>query len=89
MTTFLPLGIDGLRAVQAPDLASYTNKPVISKDSKEQCTKDSKEIIVYVTKTGRCYHKNNKCSCLRYSCMSITLEKALENDYQECLKCFG
>ncbi|MDD7887099.1 hypothetical protein [Flavivirga sp. 57AJ16] len=41
---------------------------------------------VYITKTGKKYHKNN-CRYLKYSKKEITLEKAIALGYQACLVC--
>ncbi len=138
MATFLPFGMNGVKVIQAPELDSCINRPIISEKTKDDnealkvpesescCDKlivskeiknesealkvpeldsysnesivleevenedeeeDSQEMIVYVTKTGKCYHKKT-CGCLRDSKMSITLGNALKHDYEECSKCF-
>lgn len=79
------------KALEVPELCSYSNESIISeeveKDENEAEEEDSQEMIVYITKTGKCYHKNT-CVCLRDSKMSITLGNALKHDYEECSKCF-
>jgi len=42
--------------------------------------------VVYVTKTGKKYHKNN-CRYLRQSKIKTTLSKAQESGYSACKVC--
>ncbi len=42
---------------------------------------------VYITKTGKKYHKSN-CSCLRKSKTKITLSKAKSRGYTACKICY-
>ena len=43
------------------------------------------ETIVYVTRTGECYHRRN-CSYLK-SRIETTLEEAVEDGYRRCSRC--
>ncbi len=45
----------------------------------------SGETIVYITKTGECYHKDG-CSSLSHSKIEITLQNAVSN-YRPCKRC--
>ena len=42
--------------------------------------------IVYITKTGKCYHKSH-CTCLKNSKIGIEKSKAVEQNYLSCCKC--
>ena len=42
--------------------------------------------VVYLTKTGDCYHLDG-CSCLRRSKIATTLQEAVNKGYYACLKC--
>ena len=44
------------------------------------------EITVYVTKTGKKYHRES-CSSLRKSKIKTTLEQAKKDGYGACLNC--
>lgn len=46
------------------------------------------EDIVYVTKSGSKYHKEN-CSFLKSSKIMISLEQAVKEGKRPCSKCFG
>lgn len=46
----------------------------------------SGDTIVYVTKTGECYHADG-CSCLRKSKIETTLQEAVDDGYRPCSKC--
>lgn len=45
-------------------------------------------IMVYVTKTGECYHKNSS-ACLSHTKIKIPVNEAISNNYRRCYKCFG
>ncbi|MCD4830965.1 MAG: hypothetical protein K8R02_04040 [Anaerohalosphaeraceae bacterium] len=47
---------------------------------------DSKEVIVYVTKTGKRYHRKT-CSSLSKSSIPLTLSEAKDRGYTPCKKC--
>ncbi len=55
-------------------------QPVISKPVKTD------EIIVYVTKSGKKYHREG-CQHLRKSSRAISLKEALEKGYEPCTRC--
>ena len=46
----------------------------------------SGETVVYITKTGECYHKDG-CSSLSRSQISITLQDAVDSGYRPCKRC--
>ena len=48
--------------------------------------KKNEDPIVYITKTGKKYHKGS-CSSLRYSKIKIRLSEAKRKGYKACLKC--
>lgn len=43
------------------------------------------DTVVYITKTGHCYHREN-CTYLK-SCIPTTLQSALDNGYDACSRC--
>ena len=47
----------------------------------------SSDTTVYVTKTGDCYHSSG-CNSLRKSCISITLQEAIDDGYKPCRNCY-
>lgn len=60
-----------------------------SSDKKETVTsviEDSKELTVYITKTGAKYHSSG-CSYLSKSCIPINLSDAKSNGYTPCSRC--
>ena len=46
----------------------------------------SGDTIVYITKTGECYHSSG-CSSLRKSKIETTLKSAVDRGYRACSKC--
>lgn len=46
----------------------------------------SGDTVVYITKTGECYHASG-CSSLRKSKIETTLQAAVDKGYRECSKC--
>ena len=46
----------------------------------------SGDTIVYVTKTGECYHADG-CSSLKKSKIETTLQEAVDDGYRACKKC--
>ena len=42
--------------------------------------------VVYITKTGKCYH-NSYCSCLKKSKIGINKTLAIQQNYRACSKC--
>jgi hypothetical protein len=55
-----------------------------SEDDRSSST--SGETTVYVTKTGRKYHREN-CQHLKKSSRAMTLKQALEQGYEPCSRC--
>ena len=60
------------------------------KKGKEGKEKEGEESFcpVYVTRTGKCFHKDNSV-CVRSSKIKIPLNEAVSNHYRKCSKCFG
>ena len=46
----------------------------------------SGDTVVYITKTGECYHSSG-CSSLRKSKIETTLKSAVDRGYRACSKC--
>jgi hypothetical protein len=46
----------------------------------------SGDTVVYITKTGECYHSSG-CSSLRRSKIETTLQSAIDRGYRACSKC--
>jgi hypothetical protein len=46
----------------------------------------SGDTVVYITKTGECYHSSG-CSSLRRSKIETTLQSAIDKGYRACSKC--
>jgi endonuclease YncB( thermonuclease family) len=51
-----------------------------------QPTGNAEEIIVYVTKSGKKYHRKD-CQYLRKSAIPITLKEAIARGYEPCSRC--
>ena len=47
---------------------------------------DKKEVTVYITRTGACYHREG-CSSLRKSKIPISKKKAIDRGYRPCKRC--
>jgi len=59
-------------------------------DTNAQASEEVPKQMVYITKTGKCYHKiTGDCFSLKHSKIKIPLEDAIEEKYQKCIKCFG
>lgn len=54
--------------------------------SKEVSKSESETTIVYITRTGECYHRES-CSCLNKSKIEKTLEEVVEL-YRPCQLCY-
>ncbi len=54
----------------------------------DQSSGYAKEDIVYVTKSGKKYHKEN-CPYLKSTKIMVSLEQALMEGKKPCSKCFG
>ncbi len=73
---------------------SSTNKNFNAKDKvkKEKSSKksekkdNSKEKVVYITKSGKKYHSKNSCGRGKFT--AIGLNEALSKGYSPCKKCF-
>ncbi len=64
--------------------AKPSSKTVVSTTSQDQEKK--KKVYVYITKTGKKYHKGN-CRYLKKSKIKITLEEACKRGYTPCRVC--
>jgi len=60
--------------------------PAVSPEIKEKQERAPPEIIVYITKTGKKYHRLG-CQYLRESCISISLTEAIQQGYTPCKVC--
>jgi len=49
---------------------------------------DTKTPIVYITRTGECYHRGS-CSSLRHSKIPIRRAAAIRKHYRRCSKCYS
>ena len=67
------------------DLLCEDNKSVVCEREIEN---EEQSETVYITKTGKCYHKKD-CACLKKSKIEISKDQAKNNEYVECSKCFG
>lgn len=57
-----------------------------SKTKKSEKKDNSKEKVVYITKSGKKYHSKNSCG--RGNFTAVSLEEALSKGYSPCKKCF-
>jgi len=62
---------------------SKSNPSVLADKTFNQIDKDA--LIVYVTRTGECYHRSN-CSYLRHSKIPMRLSEA-QNRFRPCSRC--
>ena len=72
------------KGVWAP--APKTDKSAESRTSSEQPAPDADKITVYVTKSGKKYHKKG-CQHLRRSSRAISLSEAVAKGYEPCSRC--
>lgn len=63
-------------------ISTSFNSPVYAKIK----VSDQKEEMVYITKTGKKYHRAG-CRYLKYSRYKITKEEAISRDYAPCKIC--
>lgn len=56
------------------------------KESEKVSLSEAENKIVYITKTGECYH-NDSCSCLNKSKIEKNLKTAVKN-YRPCQLCY-
>lgn len=54
----------------------------------QQTTVQTKDCVVYVTRTGARYHRA-ECSYLRTSAILMTRSKAIKSGYTPCKRCGG
>ena len=60
--------------------------PTVSPEVKEKKERAPPEVIVYITRTGKKYHRLD-CRYLRKSCIPISLTKAKRRGYTPCKVC--
>ena len=84
----LPFGVYQVNALER--VTENVPVTIVEKKSNKGCesTPIKSEQIVYITKTGKCFHANSH-QCLKNSRIAISLEKAVENGYKKCSKCFA
>lgn len=77
----------GLWKDQSP-IAPWDYRKGITSSSKSEKVEDveHKESAVYVTKSGKKYHREG-CSSLRKSKKEITIEEAIDRGYEACSRC--
>lgn len=79
-------------SAKVTDNKETENKETTDKGNKDNISKDksdnsnSKEVVVFITKTGSKYHRET-CSSLRKSSIESTLEEALGKGLEPCSKC--
>lgn len=67
---------------------TQTNDKISSTNVKEpEVVQNTNTSIVYITKTGKKYHKDG-CSYLKNSKIEISLDKAINDGYTACSKCY-
>ncbi|MDO8886687.1 thermonuclease family protein [Candidatus Oleimmundimicrobium sp.] len=64
--------------------APETEEP--PKAAEEPKEEEKKEVTVYITNTGECYHRSG-CSSLSKSCIPISLNDAKAKGYRPCKRC--
>lgn len=64
------------------------NHNVSKSNSENEEENNNKELIVFITRTGECYHKGY-CYHLRKSKIPIGISKAEEKNYRPCSYCYG
>jgi endonuclease YncB( thermonuclease family) len=72
------------KGVWAP--RSTTKQPEQAASAENEADSDLGKTIVYVTKSGKKYHRKG-CQYLRKSCRPITLQEAVERGYEPCSRC--
>lgn len=77
----------------AKEVAKKEEKKIKKAQREERKEGKEKEVegsscAVYVTRTGKCFHKDNSV-CIRRSKIKIPLDEAVSNHYRKCSKCFG
>jgi hypothetical protein len=75
----------------APEINKYSGGIVFHGDMPvptDLVSRYAKEDIVYVTKSGKKYHKEN-CPYLKSSEIMMSLEQAIMEGKEPCSKCFG
>ncbi len=60
--------------------------PTVSPEIKEKQERAPPEVIVYITRTGKKYHRLG-CRYLRKSCIPISLTEAVQQGYTPCKVC--
>ena len=63
-----------------------TTKEFVNNETLNLMASHNEETVVYITKTGKKYHKGN-CSYLKKSKITTTLEEACKAGYTPCSRC--
>ena len=63
-------------------------KVPLEKEAENEEDVEEFSVPVYVTRTGKCFHKDNS-ACVKHSKIKIPLDEAISNHYVKCSKCFG
>lgn len=71
--------------INAPPAKSSSYKRT-NKNATQAKVSNNQNITVYITKTGKCYHRAG-CSGLKRSCIPITLKDAKARGYKACPNC--
>lgn len=56
-------------------------------EDEEAVSEDADEVLVWVSKTGECYHSDSSCSRMRNP-WQVPLSEAEENGRRPCQKCY-
>lgn len=86
VTTFLPNAEHENHLSSAQRHAREAQEDLRNKEKLSEVKLQTKEIIVYITKTGSKYHRAG-CKHLKKSSIPITLEEAKERGYTPCKVC--
>lgn len=72
---------------QTPETEKNTEAPAAASNEKSTDVDDKNSGTVYVTKSGKKYHRDD-CSSLSKSKIPISKSKAVAQGYTPCSKCF-
>jgi hypothetical protein len=87
ITLLAIFALSGCRQEQTYTPVSPATPGVQTQDATAPAVSEpSREIIVYTTRTGECYHRNG-CSSLSRSCIETTLSQAHRDGYRPCGRC--
>lgn len=75
-------GLPSPQALKSADIQEAAEDPALS----PEVTAGKRNITVFITKTGKKYHKKG-CGALSKSCIPIALDEAISKGYTPCGKC--